>query len=100
MKGPLFLLRYRYVADVVNLRPALRPAHLELANEFVRTDKLLLGGALEPLEKRKGFLVFATKENAEEFAKRDPYVISDKKIVESFEIDQWNVVVGSALKKQ
>lgn len=102
IRGPVWLLRYNYVANVSELRPALRPQHLALAETFVQEKKLLLGGALDPLEKRKGFLVFATESAASEFASRDPYVVAPAgaKIVESFEIDKWNVVVGALYGKQ
>jgi len=93
------LLRYSYVADVAKLRPALRPEHLELATLFAKERRLLLGGALDPLEKREGLLVFATEEDAKNFALRDPYVVAkpEARVVESYRIDQWNVVVGSLL---
>lgn len=101
MKGPFWLLRYSYVADVGKLRPSLRPAHLELATAFVKEKRMLLGGALDPLEtKREGLLVFATEEDAKAFASRDPYVVAnpEARVVESYRIDQWNVVVGSLLQ--
>jgi uncharacterized protein YciI len=94
-----FVLRYDYVSDVAAKRPALRPAHLELVGGYVASGELLLGGALEPMEKG-GVLVFhTTRERMEAFVRSDPYVVAPVPIVSKHTIDPWNVVAGSLKDK-
>ena len=98
--GSAFLLRYNYVADVAARRVGLREAHLALAKEASEseTGKLLLGGALTPLEEHcTGYLLFESREAAEKFVKLDPYVSGG--LVTSTAIFEWSLAAGSLLEK-
>jgi uncharacterized protein YciI len=94
-----FVLRYEYVSDVAVKRSPLRPAHLLHVQEYAAAGELLLGGALEPMEKG-GVLVFhTTRERMDSFVGKDPYVTAKEPIVTRFSIDPWTVVVGSLKDK-
>lgn len=97
----LFILRYNYAADVMTKRHLIRAKHLELVKSFCDRNKLLLGGALDPVEDG-GFLVFntETESEVEDFAQKDPYVVDEAhKVVESYSIHPWTVVAGSLKDK-
>lgn len=100
MTARYWLLRYNYVPDVAKLRPALRPEHLKLAQSAVRDGVLLLGGAMDPLEKGGVLVFFGERSDVENFVSRDPYVQDANRVVSSYSIDPWQVVVGTLLVKQ
>jgi uncharacterized protein YciI len=85
------MLLYNYVPDIAIKRPAYRPAHLSLAQEWVASKKLLLGGAWQDLG--GAALLFHTHDRAEvqQFAWNDPYVKNG--LVTNWVIKEWNVVV-------
>ncbi len=90
------LLFYDFVDDVVAKRASHREAHLALAQEWVASGRLLLGGAYaEPVD--GAVLVFAVDgpDQVEEFVRRDPYVAAG--LVTDWRIRPWTVVVGAAL---
>ena len=94
------VLRYKFVPDIATARARLRPGHLELAKQEADAGRLIMGGALDPLEEhRTGLLVFDSQANARRFALKDPYVVDEESpVVESWTILEWNVVAGSALR--
>lgn len=84
-----FILRYDYVADVLEKRGPYREEHLELARKMS-----LSGGPTTPLDATVptgAFFTFATAEDAQEFAALDPYVTAG--IVTHQEISQWTIAV-------
>jgi hypothetical protein len=86
-----YLLFYDYVADVLTKRAPFRPAHLDLARGFNADGKLKLAGAYtDPAD--GAVLVFTSREAAEEFASRDPYIANG--LVTAHRIREWNVVIG------
>ena len=92
-----YLLIYQYVEDYLEKRTPYRPDHFTLAKEAVAAGYLLLGGATEnPAD--QGILIFKVSDKSiiEDFISRDPYVQNG--IVSSWEIKEWNVVVGSLLE--
>ena len=91
------LLLYTYVDNMIERRTPVRPLHLAHATPYVERQQLLLGGACPP-EVKDAVLVFhATKEEVEEFAQKDPYVLNQ--LVEDWKVKEWTVVLGSAMKK-
>lgn len=85
------LLFYDYVPDVLTRRDPLRPAHLDLARAFFAGGKLKLAGAYaDPVD--GAVFVFTSRQAAEEFVSRDPYVANG--LVTAHRIRDWNVVVG------
>ena len=86
-----YLLLYDYVTDVLTRRDPFRPDHLDLARSFLADGKLKLAGAYaEPVD--GALFVFTSREAAEEFISRDPYVANG--LVTAHRIREWNVVIG------
>lgn len=91
-----FVLRYELVDDYLERRPEFRDDHLALARVAVERGELVLAGALaDPAD--QALLVFRGDDRsvAEAFARHDPYVANG--LVESWEVREWTVAVGSAL---
>jgi uncharacterized protein YciI len=87
---PYFALIYEMVADFVARRAAFRDEHLRLAGESHARGEIVLAGALaEP-----ALIIFrcAYISTAEEFARRDPYVVNG--LVKKWTVRPWTVVVG------
>lgn len=90
-----WLLRYQYVPNMLERRGPVRPSHLQHANAATARGELLLGGA-HPPEVAHATLAFkASKDTVEQFARNDPYVTSG--LVTHWDVQEWAVVVGSAL---
>ena len=90
-----WLLIYELADDYMERRPALRPAHLGLAEEAHARGELVMAGALaDPVD--RAVLVFSGDDRsvAEDFARNDPYVREG--LVTSWEVRSWTVVVGGA----
>lgn len=92
--GPkTFALEYTYVENMAEKRLPVRPAHLEFTKPFIANKTLIAGGAYVP-ELEAGLLLFrGQKEDVEEFAKKDPYVVEG--LVAKYQIREWNIAVGS-----
>jgi uncharacterized protein len=88
-----FLLEYKYIENMIEKRAPHRSAHLEHADNFVKRNILIAGGAIVP-EVDRGVLVFKADSAAvvEEFAKADPYV--KQGLVTSYTVKEWMVVIG------
>ncbi len=89
-----YILQYQYCDDYLVRRTPYRPDHFNLAKEAVQSGHLLLGGATEnPAD--LGVLIFKVDSIAviQNFISKDPYV--ENGVVISWEIKEWNVVVGS-----
>jgi uncharacterized protein len=93
-----YALVYYVVDDFVARRTAYREEHLGLAHASQQRGELQLGGALgEPPD--RALIVFRGGERsvAEDFARRDPYVLNG--LVLRWEVQPWAVVVGAAALK-
>ena len=90
---PLYALLYDTVPDYVARRQPFRAEHLALAERAQREGKLVLAGALDPRD--AALLVFRGDgpEDAEAFARADPYVRNG--LVTSWRVREWKVVVGT-----
>ena len=86
-------LIYELVDDYLDRRQPLREEHLALARAAHDRGELLLAGAfVEPAD--RALLVWATADEdvVRRFVDADPYVTNG--LVASWEIRQWNVVIG------
>jgi uncharacterized protein YciI len=89
-----YLLFYELVSDYLERRQQYRDQHLQLAREAHARGELFLAGALaEPAD--KALLVFrgADRKVAEEFVRRDAYVLNG--LVTRWEVRPWTVVIGA-----
>jgi uncharacterized protein YciI len=92
-----YALIYYVTEDYIARRKQFREEHLRLADEAASRGELVLGGALsEPND--IALLIFRTadKKVIEHFVHHDPYFLHG--LVQRWEIREWNVVVGSAMK--
>jgi uncharacterized protein YciI len=86
------VLLYETVEDLVEKRKPYREAHLAMARKAHAEGSLLMAGALMP--PNAALLLFRGEgpEVAEEFAKKDPYVVNG--LVKSWRVLEWAVAVG------
>jgi uncharacterized protein len=90
---PYFALFYDVVDDFVARRAPFRVEHLRLAGEaHDRGDIVLAGALVEPADTALIIFPCADKCLAEEFARRDPYVVNG--LVKKWTVRPWTVVVG------
>jgi uncharacterized protein YciI len=90
---PYFALFYDVVDDFVARRAPFRAEHLRLAGEaHNRGDMVLAGALVEPADTALIIFHCADKYIAEDFARRDPYVVNG--LVKKWSVRPWNVVVG------
>jgi len=91
---PYFALLYEVVDDYLTRRAQYRDEHLGLARAAHARGELLLAGAFsDPAD--RALLVFRAPDRsvAEEFARKDPYVIHG--LVKRWEVRPWTVVIGN-----
>ena len=94
---PYFALLYEVVDDFVARRAPFRAEHLRLAGEAHNRDEIVLAGALaEPADTALIIFHCGDKSVAEDFARRDPYVVNG--LVKKWTVRPWNVVVGQTSK--
>jgi uncharacterized protein len=87
-----YALTYDAAPDYLERRQEFRSEHLALADEARREGRLVMAGAFDP--PTGALLVFRGESpaEAEEFARRDPYVRNG--LVKSWRVQGWRVVVG------
>jgi uncharacterized protein YciI len=88
-----FLLFYDVAPDYLARRAEFREAHLAKAWAAHARGELVLGGALaDPVD--GALLLFAgeSREVAESFARRDPYVLNG--LVTRWRVREWTTVAG------
>jgi uncharacterized protein len=91
-----FALMYELVDDYLTRRAEFREQHLKMANELKARGEIVLAGAFaDPPD--KALLVFNAGDRsvAENFARRDPYVINE--LVKRWEVRAWTVVIGNLI---
>lgn len=88
-----YLLEFHFVANMIERRVPHRAAHLAYANDFVKRNILIAGGALLP-EAERGVLLFKAENPkvVEDYAKGDPYVTEG--LVTKYTVKEWAVAVG------
>lgn len=88
-----FLLMYEVGPEYMERRPEYRNEHLKLAWEAAERGELLLGGALtEPVDGAVLLFKGESRDVAERFAKRDPYVVNG--LINTWTVREWTTVVG------
>lgn len=60
------------------------PRHKEVVDEFIARGVVI---GIGPFADRGNMAIFKTKRDAEEFAKRDPFILEG--LVKSFQIREW-----------
>jgi uncharacterized protein YciI len=91
---PYFVLSYEVVDDFPAKRTPFRAEHLRLVQEAHERGELLLAGALaEPAD--RALLVFRApgRSVAEEFARRDPYVLQG--LISRWSVRPWMQVIAT-----
>lgn len=92
---PYFALLYDVADDFVACRAPFRAEHLRLAGEAHNRGEIILAGALaEPADTALIIFHCGDKSVAEDFARRDPYVVNG--LVKKWTVRLWTVVVGQA----
>jgi len=90
---PYFALLYDVTDDFVACRAPFRVDHLRLAGEAHNRGDIVLAGALaEPADTALIIFHCADKSVAEDFARRDPYVVNG--LVKRWTVRPWTVVIG------
>lgn len=90
---PHFALLYDAVDDFVARRVPFRTEHLRLAGDaHSRGDIVLAGALVEPVDTALIIFRCVDKSVAEDFARRDPYVVNG--LVKKWTVRPWTVVVG------
>ena len=88
-----YLLFYDVVPDYAGRRTPFRKAHLAYAQAAVDRGELVLAGALaNPIDRAVLLFEASSSTVAEEFAKRDPYVLNG--LVTQWRVREWTTVVG------
>ncbi|GMF30163.1 unnamed protein product [Phytophthora lilii] len=87
----LFLLRYEYVANILQQRVPFRAQHLEHALSAKKRGLLVIGGALADPPDAAVIVFNAEQQQVDKFARDDPYVRNG--LVTSYSIREWTVVV-------
>lgn len=88
-----YLLIYELASDYLERRAKYRDEHLDLAWDAHENGDLILGGAMkDPSDNAVLLFKGDSPEAAENFARKDPYVIHG--IVTRWEVRPWHTVVG------
>lgn len=91
-----YLLFYKTALGYKEKRKPYRKEHIELVQEAVEKGHVVLGGALEnPSDQAVILFKCKNEQPIQDFIANDPYVQNG--VVESWEIREWNVVVGKYL---
>lgn len=91
-----WLLLYDVVDDYVERRTPYRAEHLALATEARGRGALVMAGALaDPADGAVLIFTGDTADDAEAFARADPYVKNG--LVTSWRVRKWAVVVGPGI---
>ncbi len=88
-----YTLSYQLADDYMNKREPVRGLHFDHITPYYKAGKLIYGGAYDdPAE--GALLIFKVddRQEVEEFAQRDPYVLNG--VVTSYQVRQWNVAIG------
>ena len=92
-----FILEYQYVSDILEKRVPYRSEHLALAEGLEKEGKIIAAGPFSPPS--GAVFLFNTNDIniINKFVEQDPYVKA--KLVTSYQIKEWNVVIGSLHSK-
>jgi uncharacterized protein YciI len=84
-----FTTKFRSIDEIKAKAPEALGAHLSRSNELHKRAKVLMAGAFSnnPGEPIKTMAIFYSREDAEEYAKGDPFLIIG--MVTEWHIEQW-----------
>ena len=83
-----YVVFYDSADDVASKAPAHFPAHAARLEEFHARGTLLMVGTFADPQEQGSMAIFATREDAEEFVRGDPFVLNG--VVRSWRILDWN----------
>jgi uncharacterized protein YciI len=91
--GPHQILFYDYVDDVLERRAPHRDAHLERLRAERDAGHVVMAGAVgDPVHGAMFVFRGVDREQAEAFARQDPYM--EAGLVTAWRVEPWNVVVA------
>ena len=81
--------KYKTIQEIMNKAPKALATHLARSNELYKSGKVIMAGSFldEPDKSLTTMGVFYTREDAEEFAKGDPFVLNG--MVIHWYISEW-----------
>ena len=83
-----YVVLYDSADDVASKAPAHFPAHAARLEEFHARGTLLMVGTFANPQEQGSMAIFATREDAEEFVRGDPFVLNG--VVRGWRILDWN----------
>jgi len=86
-----YVLFYESAENVAANAPPHFPAHKERLDRFHERGELLMVGTFGDPQTQGSMSVFRSRQAAEEFASRDPFVLNG--VVRSYEIRDWDEVL-------
>lgn len=92
-----YLLTYDVIPDYLEKREAFRELHLQLAVSAANRGELRLAGALtNPSIGATLLFEGESPKVAEDFAKKDPYVVNG--LVRKWSVNEWGIVLGAGVE--
>lgn len=83
-----YVLFYESGDDLAEKAPLHLPAHSALGHEFHERGSLVAYGPFANPQEEGSMAVFTSREQAEEFARNDPFVLNG--VVRSWQIREWD----------
>jgi uncharacterized protein YciI len=90
--GVKYVLFYESGEDVASNAPPVFTAHKARLDEFHDRGSLLMVGTLEDAQQNGLMAIFTTREDAEEFARDDPFVVHG--VVARWRVLEWNEILA------
>jgi uncharacterized protein YciI len=87
-----YVLFYESGEDVASNAPPFFPAHKARLDEFHDRRSLLMVGTFEDAQQNGSMAIFTTREDAEEFARDDPFVVH--RVVARWRVLEWNEILA------
>lgn len=87
-----YVLLYESADDVASKAPPLFADHKARLDEFHGRGSLLMVGAFEDPQRNGTMAIFASRAEAEEFARGDPFVAGG--VVARWRVLEWNEIYG------
>ena len=86
-----YVMTYRAVENFLPLAQQHGPAHVERLRAFHERGDLLMVGTMDEPMNGDAMGVFTSREAAEEFIARDPFVVNG--VVASWNVRPWNEIL-------
>jgi uncharacterized protein len=85
-----WVLFYESADDLDSRVPEHYPAHRKRVDAFHESGKLLAAGSFGDPQAEGAMCIFATLEDAEEFAREDPFVLGG--VVRAWRVQRWDEI--------